>query len=388
MNHGKTILSQLLDCLHHQVLHRANLMFPTQKETSAMSYYDHFVAMVFAQLAHRESLRDIEFCFAIKRNSLYHCGVRGNVTRSNLAYANEHRPFEFFAQIAKHLTHTAQSLYSDIKSPLQLEGDLFAIDASIIDLGSALFPWALWQGTQSAVKLNVVCRVEEELPVFCTIVPADKHDLNFMKDIVFRGNSYYVFNKGYTDIEEWNRITQAKAYFVTRLRCGVKFRVLESHVVAKTAGLRCDQTIKLKSQGARKAYPDLLRRIRYFDAATKKSLVFVTNNFTLPGLTVAEIYKRRREIELFFRRLKQHLRIRKFYSNNENGVKIQIWTAPCSRLLAAIAKKVCELPQSLYSLLQIFSVVPFSKVLIGEAFTKSEEEAFDSESPNQSTLNI
>jgi len=342
------------------------------RDTPALSAYDHFAVMVFAQLTYRESLRDIEACLGSRRRLLYHSGIRGRVKRCNLAYANEHRDARVFSAIAAVLMRRAARLYSDHPPDLGLEGSLFAVDASLIDLSLALFPWARWQGTQAAVKLNVMLAVTTELPAFCTVVAGDCHDVNFMDDLPVAAGSYLVFDRGYLDFRRLRRIAQAGAWFVIRAKCNTRFYVCASRPVDKTTGLRCDQTIRLNSKQARRNYPEKLRRIRYYDAETDLSLVFLTNNFVLPALIIAAIYRRRWEIELFFRWIKQHLRLRGFFSTNPNGVAVQIWTAICAYLLVAIAKREMALPGSLHQILQIVSISALEKVPLHELFKKDD----------------
>ena len=379
MNHGRPVLAQVLDGLHPEQFHRCAERHPTTRDTPALSAYDHFAVMIFAQLTYRESLRDIEACLNSRSSVLYHAGIRGTVKRCNLAYANEHRSSALFAEITLVLMRRAKHLYAEAPAELGLDGELFAIDASLIELSLAIFPWARWQGTQAAVKLNMMIAVNSELPSFCSISSAKCHDVNFLDQIGFVAGSYYVFDRGYQDCARWHRIDQAAAWFVTRAKCNLRFYVCESRPVDKSTGLRCDQTIRLNSKRSREAYPDKLRRIRFNDAETNLTLVLLTNNFTLPALTIAAIYKRRWEIELFFRWIKQHLRLRGFFSTSPNGVAVQIWTALCAYLLVAIAKQRLNLPGSLHQILQVISISALEKVPLHQLFEKNDttKEAFD-----------
>ncbi|MDR1011276.1 MAG: IS4 family transposase [Opitutaceae bacterium] len=364
MKPGKTILSQILDGLHPEEFRRCALRYSTCRQTPALSAYDHFAAMIFAQLTHRESLRDIEACLNARGNVLYHSGIRGNITRTNLAYANEHRPAQLFASVAELLMRRASKLYAGAKDVIDLDGELFAIDSTLIDLSLAIFPWARWQGTQAAVKLNVVLAVAPELPQFCTLVAGDVHDVNFLDDIVFSPGGYYTLDRGYVDYKRLYKIHRAGAWFVIRAKSNMGFYVVQSRTVDKACGLRCDQTIRMGSAKARRDYPEALRRIHYYDNETQKHLVFLTNNLVLPALIIAAIYKRRWEIELFFRWIKQHLRLHGFYSNNRNGVAVQIWTAVCAHLLVAIAHRQLTLPGSLHRTLQIISISSLEKLTL------------------------
>jgi len=387
MHQGRTVLAQILDGMKVKELARCAAMYPMARDTPALSAYDHFAVMVFAQLTYRESLRDIEACLGSRRRLLYHSGIRGTVRRCNLAYANEHRDARLFGAVAAVLMRRAERLHADQPIDLGLEGELFAVDASLIDLSLALFPWARWQGTQAAVKLNVMLAVTTEMPAFCTVVAGGCHDVNFLDDIPVVAGNYYVFDRGYLDFRRLRRISQAGASFVIRAKCNNRFYVCESRTVDKSTGLRCDQTIRLKSRQARRDYPERLRRIRYYDADSDLSLVFLTNNFELPALVVAAIYRRRWEIELFFRWIKQHLRLRGFFSTSPNGVAVQIWTAICAYLLVAITKREMALPGSLHQVLQIVSISALEKVPLSDLFTKHDTTEYDIHTPIQLVMN-
>lgn len=372
MNYGRTVLAQILAGLDPKEFRRCAERHRMARETPSLSAYDHFAVMIFAQLTYRESLRDIEACLGSRACLLYHSGIRGAVKRCNLAYANEHRSPALFAEIAMVLMRRAKRLYAHTPAELNLGGELFAIDATLIELSLAIFPWARWQGTQAAVKLNVMLAVNTELPAFCTLSSGKRHDVKFLDDIAFLSGCYYVFDRGYFDCVRWWRIHQAGAWFVTRQKCNTRFYVCESRRVDKTTGLRCDQTIRLNSARTRKGYPAKLRRIRYYDADNKLSLVFLTNHFELPASVVAAIYKRRWEIELFFRWIKQHLRLRGFFSNNPNGVAVQVWSAVCAYLLVAIAKQRLKLPGSLHQTLQIISISALEKIPLHQLFEEND----------------
>lgn len=387
MNPGKTVLAQILDGLHSEQFHRCVQRYPMPRGTPALSAYDHFAVMVFAQLTYRESLRDIEACLTSRRRLLYHSGIRGTVKRCNLAYANEHRDARLFGDVAAVLMRRARRLHCGEPTELDLDGELFAIDGSLIELSLALFPWARWQGTQAAVKLNVMLAVASEIPAFCTLVEGQRHDVNFLDDVPVEAGNYYVLDRGYLDFHRLRRIAQAGAWFVIRAKSNTRFYVCESRPVDKSTGVRCDQTIRLNSKKARRDYPEKLRRIRYYDATTELSLVFLTNNFALPALTIAGIYRRRWEIELFFRWIKQHLRLRGFFSTCPNGVAVQIWTAICAYLLVAIAKREMALPGSLHQVLQIISISALEKVPLPELFTKDNTTEAELNIPIQLEIN-
>jgi len=387
MNPGKTILAQLLEPLHPEEFRRCALRHPTTRATTSLSAYDHFATMIFAQLTYRESLRDIEACLGSSPDMLYHSGIRSRITRTNLAYANEHRPAALFAEVALLLMRRAQKLYADVPDKLSLDGDLFAIDSTLVDLSLALFPWARWQGTQAAVKLNVLLGVASELPSFCTLVDGGEHDVNFLDDLVFIAGCYYTLDRGYLDFARLYKITQAGAWFVTRLKSNIRYYVVESRPVDNHEGVRSDQSIRVSGRKPKRGYPDVLRRIHYYDKQSGNDLVLLTNNFVLPALVIALIYKRRWEIELFFRWMKQHLKVRGFYSTSRNGVEVQIWTALCAFLLVAIVHREQALPGSLHRTLQIISVRPFEKVPLYQLVAKNTTRNMMIDIPIQLEIN-
>jgi len=314
-----------------------------------------------------------------RRQLLYHSGIRGKVKRCNLAYANTQRDWHVFAEVAAVLMRRAHRLYVDQPPEPDLPFGLFALDATLIELSLALFPWARWQSTHAAVKLNVLLDLRTDIPVFASIHEGSRHEVASLDEIPVQPDSFYVIDRGYMDFQRLHRLHAAKAFFVIRSKCNLRFYVVESRKVDKTTGVRCDQTIRLNFRKSREHYPETLRRIRYFDAESGLSLVFLTNAFHLPALTIAEIYRRRWQIELFFRWIKQHLRLRGFFSNDPNGVRVQVWTAICAYLLVAIAKKENALRQSLHQVLQVVSLSCLEKVPLIELLAKHDttNEPFD-----------
>jgi hypothetical protein len=369
MNPGPTVFAQILAGVDHQELARAAARFPMPRASRALSAYDHFTAMVFAQLTYREGLRDIEACLQARADQLYHIGIRGNITRTNLAYANEHRDWRIFAEVAAVLMRRARRLYQDQPAVPGLEVDLFALDTTVIELCLALCPWARWQGSIGAVKLSVLLDLRGDIPVFASIDDALTYEVVALDRIPVTRGSYYVMDRGFVDFSRFHRLAAQGAYFVSRFKRAIRFRVVKARPVDRTCGLRCDQLVYLTERRSRRHYPEPLRRIRYFDIETGLSLVFVTNQLDLPALTIASLYKRRWQIELFFRWIKQHLRLHGFFSYSPNGVRVQIWSALCAHLLIAIAKQRCHLPQTLYQILQVVSVSAFEKVPLPELFT-------------------
>ncbi len=366
---------------------RAAALHPMPRASRTLSAYDHFAAMVFAQLTYRESLRGIEACLLGRRAAAYRMGIRGRVARTNLAYANEHRDWRVFAAIAGVLMRRAQRLYGEPPPELGLDTGLFALDATVIELSLALFPWARWQKAQASVKLNVLLDVRNDLPVFASLHEGNRHEVASLEEIPVYPGSYYALDLGYLDFHRLYRLHAAHAFFVTRLKAGIRYYVVASRQVDRTVGLRCDQTIRLSSARSRTAYPEALRRVSYVDPETKQALVFLTNQFDLAAITIASIYRRRWAIELFFRWIKQHLRLRGFFSNSPNGVRVQIWTALCAYLLVAIAKQQRNLAPSMYGILQDASASSFEQILLPDLLTKLDTRDEHIDISNQLEIN-
>ena len=346
MNSGPTVFAQILAGVDHQELARAAARFPMPRVSRSLSPYDHFAAMVFAQLTYRESLRGIEVCLRTRPAVAYRMGIRGRVTRTGLAYANDHRDWRVFAEVATVLMRRAQRLYAETPRELGLEADLFARDATVIELSMALFPWARWQRTQASVKLNVLLDLRGDIPVFASLYEGNRHEVASLDEIPVYPGSYSVIDRGYLDFLRLHRMHEGGAFFVTRLKSNTRYYVAESRPVDETKGLRCDQTIRLNSAKGRACFPEPIRRVSYVDPETEQALVFLTNQFDLDALIVAQIYRRRWSIETFFRWLKQHLRLRGFFSTSFNGVRVQIWTpcAPTSWLRSPSSEKTCPSP--------------------------------------------
>lgn len=366
MKNAPTVFAQIMAGLDATELARAAARFPLPRASRTLRPYDHFAAMVFAQLTYRESLRGIETCLRARPALSYQMGIRGRVTRTNLAYANDHRDWRIFAEIAGVLMRRAQRLCADLPPELGLEADLFALDATVIELSLALFPWAHWKKDLASVKLNVLLDLRGGIPVFASLHEGKRHEVASLDELPVQAGSYYAMDRGYLDFARLYRLHQAGAFFVTRLKTNTRFVVVHSRPVDKTTGLRCDQTIKLNSAAGRAGYPAPLRRISYVDPENGNALVFITNQFALDALMIAQIYRRRWAIELFFRWIKQHLRLRGFYSTSFNGVRVQIWSALCAFLLVAIAKRRLQLPPSLWEILQIVSVASMEQIALSE----------------------
>jgi len=384
MNSGPTVFAQILAGIDPKEVARCAEKFPLPRQSRGLSVFDHFAAMVFAQLTNRRSLRDIEACL---RTRGYRMGIRGLVTRTNLAYANENRDWQVFSEVAAVLMRRARRHYADTDHQLGLEADLFALDATLIELSLTLFPWAKWQREQASVKLNVLLDLRGDIPAFASLHEGNRHEVASLDDIPMYPGSYYTIDRGYVDFMRLHRMHRAGVFFVTRLKAGIRYYVAASRRVDETAGLRCDQTIRLNSAKGRRDYPENLRRVSYVDPESGDFLVFLTNTFTLDAILIAEIYRKRWGIELFWRWIKQHLRLRGFFDHTFNGVRVQVWTALCAYLLVAIAKKSRHIDASLYEILQIVSVSPFKQTPSEQLLMKDKTRRFNSVPNNQLTFN-
>ena len=367
MNSGKLIFSQAIELLHPQQFRRCEQRYPMPRVSKSFSAWDQFLCMAFAQITFRESLRDIEECLRY-RSQLYAMGIRGKVTRTNLAYANENRDWRVYSDLAKGLIKRARRLYASDTGELDIEEMVYALDATTIDLCLGLFPWARFRRTKSAVKLHTLIDIQGSIPVFISITEGNVHDVHALDSIAFEAGSIYVMDRGYVDYTRLRCISEAGAFFVIRAKSNMRFYVIESRPVDRSTGIRCDQTIRLNTPKGKREYPDRLRRIRYVDPETGKSLVFITNNFSLNTMTVAQIYRCRWRIELFFKWIKQNLRIKAFFGTSENAVKTQIWIAICVYLMVAILKKVHGIRQEMSLILQVLSVSVFLKETFNEQF--------------------
>ncbi len=374
MNTGKTIFAQVMEHLPLPAFRKCVQRYRGDYKAKTFSCLDQFLVMAFAQLSYRESLRDIEVCLRAMRGKLYHMGIRGGISRNNLAHANETRDWRIWADFAQILIHTARHLYVDDPFGVDLDETVYAFDSTTIDLCLALFPWARFRKHKAAVKLHTLLDLRGSIPSFIQITEGKVHDVNVLDDLIPEPGSFYILDRGYLDFERLYRLHQALAFFVIRSKSNFQFRRIYSHEIDKSTGLISDQTIMLTTFYSAQAYPDKLRRVRYFDTETNKRLSFLTNNFLLPALTIAQLYKCRWQVELFFKWLKQHLRIKVFYGTSENAVKTQVWTAVSVYVLVAILKKRLGLEHSLYTILQILSVTLFEKVPMLQALTNLDSE--------------
>ena len=364
MHAGRTVLAQLMDLVPKHEFDKCVRRYGGDKHVRRLSCYGQFLAMCFAQLTGRDSLRDIEICLRAVGPKLYHAGLRGPVPRSTLADANEKRDWRIFADFAQVLIAQAARLYAGEPMGVVLDGAAYALDSTTVDLCLGLFPWAKYKQTRGGVKMHTLLALRGNLPSLVVITPAHVHDVNVLAELAFEPGALYVMDRGYVDFAQFHRIHQAPAFFLARAKRNLKFRRRTSAPADKNAGVRFDQTGVLAEPTSRRRYPDTLRRVGYRDPETGKTLVFLTNNAFLSALDVAQLYRRRWQIELFFRWIKQHLRIKAFYGTSPNAVKTQIWIAICTYVLVAIVRKRLGLSSSLYTILQILSVMLFEKTPI------------------------
>jgi hypothetical protein len=364
MQQGRTVFSQLMSFLPDRDFRRVVQRYDGDSRLRGFSCWDQFLALAFAQLTYRESLRDIETCLRAANEKLYHLGLRGKVSRSTLADANEAHDWRIFADFAQILIAIARPLYAEDPLGIEFDHALYALDSTTIDLCLSLFPWAYFRSTKSAVKLHTLLDLRGNIPTFLRVTSGDVHDVNILDEILPEPGTFYVMDRAYIDCNRLYQLTLASAFFVTRTKRNLLLQRRYSRPVDKNTGLRSDQTVILSSFASATAYPDPLRRVSYFDNETHKHLKFLTNNFTLPALTIAQIYKQRWQVELFFPWIKQHLRIKAFYGTSGNAVRTQIWIAVSVYLLVAIARKRLGIEASLYQILQILSVTLFEKTPI------------------------
>jgi len=372
MNTGRTIFSQVMDYLPLHEFRKCIKRYRGHYKVQSFSCLDQYLCMAFAQLTYRESLRDIEACLRSMQNKLYHMGIRGNISRSTLADANEHRDWRIYADFAQVLIHQARHLYADDDFGVELKETVYALDTTTIDLCLSLFPWAKFQKRKAAIKLHTALDLRGSIPTFIKITDGKIFDTCILDELIPEPGCFYIMDRGYFDLVRLSTLNLLKTNFVILGKRNLQFRRIYSHPVDKSTGLRCDQTIALTGIKSSQRYPDKLRRVRFFDADNSKHLTFLTNNFILPSITIAQLYKCRWQIELFFKWIKQHLRIKSFYGTSENAVKTQIWIAVSVYLLVAIIKKRLNLEMSLYTFLQILSVTSFEKTHILQVLRELE----------------
>lgn len=383
---GTTIFAQIMNILPWRRFQTCVARYQGDYKVKTFKCAEHFRVMAFAQLTYRESLRDIEACLRAMGSRLYHMGIKSNVSRNNLAHTNENRDWRIYADFAQILVSRAKSLYANEPLGIDLQSTVYALDSSTIDLCMSLFPWARFRRTKSAIKLHTLMNLRGSIPEFIHISDGKMHDVNVLDLLVPSPGAFYIMDRGYLDFQRLYQLHQERSFFITRAKNNFRFRRRYSHEVDKSSNVQCDQTIVLTTHYPAKNYPEPLRRIRFYDTDTQKRFVFLTNNFELPGVTITQLYKARWHIEIFFKWIKQHLRIKAFFGTSENAVKVQIWTAVSTYLLVAIMKKELMLEQSLYTILQVLSLSLFEKMPILKAFSENCISVQSTQHSNQLTL--
>src|SRR5450759_42322 len=379
MHSGKAVFSQLIEWIHPEQFRRCVTRYRGHYKVRRFSCWDQFLAMAFAQLTFRESLADIEICLRSRRDQLYHLGFRSSVGHSTLADANSTRDWRIYADLAQGLIRRARKLYAHEPLGLELDHTIYALDSTTIDLCLSLFPWARFRSTKAAVKLHTLLDVRGPIPTMITISEGKQADVQILDDLLLEPGACYVMDRGYVDFERLYRFTLAAAFFVTRTKTGIQLSRLESRSVDRATGLRSDHIVWLTTPKGVAHYPDRLRRVSYRDPKDGKVLVFLTNNFDLPALTITMLYKLRWRVELFFKWIKQNLRIKHFFGTSDNAVKTQVWIAVCVYVLVAIVRKELRLELSLSQMLQVVSVNAFEQVPLAELLAKMP--------PHNETLN-
>jgi len=386
MYEGQIVFSQLIEFLPNHEFRKCVEHYQGNYYVKSFSCWDQFLCMVFAQLTYRESLRDIETCMRALQNKLYHMGIRGNISRSTLAYANEKRDWRIYADFAKILIHEAKKLYINEPFGVDIDETVYALDSTTIDLCLSLFNWAQFRKNKGAIKMHTLLNLRGSIPEFIRITAGKVHDVNILDELFPEPGSLYIMDRGYTDFARLYILTRCLAFFIIRAKSNLDFRRISSNPIDRSTGLLCDQTIVLTGIKTSQFYPEKLRRVKYHDSETNKTLVFLTNNFNISAVTIAELFRCRWQIELFFKWIKQHLRIKAFYGTSENAVKTQIWIALSTYLLVAIMKKVLKIELSLYTILQILSVTIFEKMPILQVLTENKCIKPVYHNPNQLNL--
>jgi len=382
MHSGRFIFAQLLDLLSRHEFNKCVGRYAGNRRVRSFSCWDQFLVMLFAQLTYRDSLRDIESCLRAFPRQLYHLGIRGTVARSTLADANEHRPWRIWADFASVLIARARHLYAGEAVAGRLKAAVYVFDTTTIDLCLALFPWAQFRRRKSAVKLHTLLDLRGDIPCFINVSAGSLHEVNVLDELALEPGAYYIMDRGLVDFARLHRFTLAGSFFVIRSRGDLDFRVSESRPVDRGRGLRADQTVKLRGPRTRKRYPSPLRRVSFVDAESGNALVFLTNNFALAASTIAKLYKARWQVELFFKWVKQYLRIKTFFGTSPNAVKTQVWIAVSAYVLVAIAKRELNLAQPMGEILQVLSLTLFEKTPVFEVFSRESGRSAKGESHN------
>ena len=386
MHTGKLVFAQLMDHLPLHTFRRCVAKYAGAYPTLTFSHLDQFLCMAFAQFTYPESLRDIETCLRAHSSKLYHLGIRGGIARSTLADANETRDWRIYQDFAHALIRLARQLYSEDGFAVELKQTAYALDSTTIDLCLALFPWARFRKKKAAVKLHTLLDLRGNIPTFIHISDGKLHDVNVLDQMMFEAGSFYVMDRGYVDFDRLYALHQTQAFFVIRAKSNLQYRRVYSRPIDKSTGLRCDQTILLTGAKTSQDYPVQLRRVKFYDVEHDRLLVFLTNNFDLPALAIAQLYRRRWQVELFFKWIKQHLRIKAFLGTSENAVKTQVWIAISAYVLVAIIKKRLKSEASLYTILQILSLTLFDKTPLIQLLTETPLASEDLAMANQLNL--
>lgn len=386
MNEGRTVFSQVVDFVPRHTFRRRVQRYRGDYGVRRFTCWQQFLAMLFAQVTYRESLRDIEACLGAVPEKVYHMGFTGPVSRSTLADANEQRDWRIYADVAQVLIAEARQLYADEPLDVELDRTVYALDSSTIDLSLSLFPWASFRETKAAIKLHTLLDLRGSIPVFVWITDGKPHDVRVLDVLIPEPGSIYVLDRAYIDFERLWRLQEAHAVFVTRAKKNLSYRRRYSSPCDRATGILCDQTIILTGKATREHYPLPLRRIRYRDPESNKTFIFLTNDFALPAPTIAVLYRNRWQVELFFKWIKQHLRIKAFYGTSPNAVKTQVWIAISAYVLVAILRKRLNVDRDLYTILQILSVYPFEKVPLFQLLTATPDPIDTDSSRNQLTL--
>jgi len=383
---GNLVFSQVMEHLPLHTFRRCVQRYRGNHKIQSFSCLDQFRCMAFAQLTYRESLRDIEACLRAQQNKLYHMGIRGGISRNTLSNANKVRDWRIYADFAQSLIQIARKLYVDEDIGAELDNTVYVLDSTTIDLCLSVFPWAHFRSTKAAVKLHTLLDLRGAIPTFIHISDGKMHDVNVLDLLLPEAGAFYVMDRGYVDFSRLFALHQGSAFFVIRAKSNLRCRRLYSRPVDKSLGLRCDQTVRLSGFYAARDYPEKLRRVKYHDLKTGKTFIFLTNNFALPAMTIADLYRCRWQVELFFKWIKQHLRIKSFYGTTDNAVKTQIWIAVSVYVQVAIIKKRLNLDASLYTILQILSVTIFENIPLDQLLMDNKFTQDNAGSPNQLIL--
>jgi len=383
---GKLVFAQVMEHLPLHTFRRIVARYAGERKVKSFSCLDQFLCMAFAQLTFRESLRDIEACLRAQQSKLYHLGIRSTVARNTLANANAVRDWRIYADFAQSLISIARPLYANEPFGVDLQNTVYALDTTTIDLSLSVFPWAPFQQSKAAIRLHTLLDLRGNIPTFIHISDGKLHEVNILDQLVPEPGAFYIMDRGFHDFTRLYRLHQAGSFFVTRTKSNTRFQRRYSHRIDRSTGLICDQTIVLSGVYSPQDYQAPLRRIRFKEPTTAKTLVFLTNNFGLPALTIAELYRCRWQVELFFKWIKQHLRIKAFFGTSENAVKTQIWIAVATYVLIAIIKKRAALPHSLYQILQILSLTTFERTPLNQLLAGFPSDPETDSGPQQLAL--